>query len=247
LTPVVKREFISGFQGGDGSRIRWTKCGNLYGYNCGETSQSIKTEYRESLSYMMNQCVQLLEGFGIKVSHLREFKSRLEDRIIIAYKISDEHDNLIRYFDTIGYRYDLYKTMASAKVIEYLKIRREVEKKYEILVEGIHQNRELGKSRLEISKMFGVDMNFVKNTIKNYGKVGKLRPRLGSKTVDYWISIFEEKTFSLFVPVEKIEEVKNRMIADITVESNNHSFIANGFLSSNSGIKRGPSQGESLG
>ena len=39
---------------------------------------------------------------------------------------------------------------------------------------------------------------------------------------------------AMFIPVESIVEVENRLISDITVESDNHSFIAgNNFLSSN--------------
>jgi hypothetical protein len=42
---------------------------------------------------------------------------------------------------------------------------------------------------------------------------------------------------SVFVPIESINEVPNQLISDITVEHENHSFIAgNGFLSSNSSM-----------
>ena len=42
----------------------------------------------------------------------------------------------------------------------------------------------------------------------------------------------------LFIPIQSIKEVKNRLISDITVESDNHSFIAGkgSFLSSNSAM-----------
>jgi len=53
--------------------------------------------------------------------------------------------------------------------------------------------------------------------------------------------IYNLETFSkntqnnmLFVPIKNIKEIKNRLVSDITVESENHSFIAgNNFLSSN--------------
>ena len=45
------------------------------------------------------------------------------------------------------------------------------------------------------------------------------------------------KSYCIFVPVKKIEEVENRLISDITVKSTNHSFIAgDGFMSSNSSM-----------
>jgi hypothetical protein len=47
----------------------------------------------------------------------------------------------------------------------------------------------------------------------------------------------EKKNDCVFVSISSITEVPNQLISDITVEHENHSFIAgNGFLSSNSSM-----------
>ncbi len=52
-----------------------------------------------------------------------------------------------------------------------------------------------------------------------------------------WINTLEANGTSLFVPIKSITEVENQLISDITVEHDNHSFIAGeNFLSSNSAM-----------
>ena len=52
--------------------------------------------------------------------------------------------------------------------------------------------------------------------------------------IEHTNSTTETKGECLFIPIESIIKVENRLISDITVESDNHSFIAgNNFLSSN--------------
>ena len=127
---LVKREFISGFQGGDGCKIRFNKMYKRgYKYVCGETSQQINPILKDSLTKFMEQCITLISGFGIDVSGCKE-NIICETRVKISFKISDTQSNLIKYFDTIGYRYAETKTMTSARIIEYLKMLRKLKVKY---------------------------------------------------------------------------------------------------------------------
>jgi len=101
---LVKREFLSGFQGGDGCKIRWNKIDKGYNFICAETSQQINPNLGGSLNKFMEQCVELLRNFNIVVSNVKQVQIDI-NRIKVSYKISDKHNNLIRYFDNIGYRY----------------------------------------------------------------------------------------------------------------------------------------------
>ena len=225
---VVKREFISAFHGGNGGS--YFERG--FEYFCEETSQSTNPLYRESLIELMMQCVIMLEYFGIKVTHPKE---RNEDgRVVIYYRISSKQENLIRYFKTIGYRYNRYKIIGSAKVIEYLMR----VKKYAQLVKTIREYYGLKKTCSEIANLLNLDKKYVRGVI-NTPRI----PNLGGDNIgnwdnwdnwDNWLEKFEDKSYCLFVPLESIEEVKEALVSDITVESYYHSFIAgNNFLSSN--------------
>lgn len=173
----VKKEFLAGFQGGDGCKIYSSDV-----IHTGTTSQQIKPIFTTSLHIFMTQMVKLFDEFKINTKYIKELTK--EDRTTIGYKISACRENLIAYFDTIGYRYDNRKAMESAITVEYLRYKNE--------------NPE---SKLKIKE---------------------------------WFPTIKCMSTSMFIPIKSIIEVPNRYIADITTESENHSFIANKFLSHNS-------------
>ena len=119
---LIKREFLSGFQGGDGCRIRWYKMDKGYNFVCAETSQQINPKYVGTLVHFMNQCATMLRDFGLEISDIKQCKME-ENSIEVSYKISDKQVNLINYFDCIGYRYSSTKNNQSFIVIEYLKFK----------------------------------------------------------------------------------------------------------------------------
>jgi intein/homing endonuclease len=201
---LIKREFLSGFQGGDGCRIRWYKKDKGYNLVCAETSQQINPKYVGTLVYFMNQCVTMMREFGLEIYDIKQCKME-ENSIEVSYKISDAHVNLINYFDCIGYRYSSTKNNQSFVAIEYLKYK------------------------------LNIKVSYVSDTIRSYKKNRKISMRnLGVDNIETWtneVTLFNDM---LFVPIKTIEVVENRPISDITVESDNHSFIAgDNFLSSN--------------
>jgi DNA-directed RNA polymerase beta subunit len=125
------RQFIKGFQGGDGSKISWHRTvdkrnkqgATSYLIRSAETSQEINPLYEESLMRFMQQCVLILNSLDVKVTSDVK-KSKISDqRIKLAFTISSNSGNLINYFDRIGYAYAETKTCESFKVVEYLKSR----------------------------------------------------------------------------------------------------------------------------
>jgi DNA-directed RNA polymerase beta subunit len=119
----------------------------------------------------INQLVKLGEQFGVL---------ELNDKTI-------EH-----YFDTIGWRYNIKKTVEIGGIMEYVKARRRT----------CHDNSMVSD-------------------------------------LDTWQRTIVTDGYGLFVPIASIKEVHNRDIADITVEDENHSFIAgSNFMSSNSAMAK---------
>ena len=185
---MVKREFLAGFQGSDGCQVQINKNSvqQRYVYRCAVTSQSIVPEHKDSLIKFMTQMQTLFEEFGIEMSGVKEIRGNY-DKVSIGFKMSDKLQNLIKYFDTIGYRYCSKKSAQSGVAVEFLKYK----------------------------ELTGCDWS----------------------EYDSWVSRVEIKGACIFVPVHRITEVSNRMISDITVEHDNHSFIAGeNFLSSNSAM-----------
>jgi DNA-directed RNA polymerase beta subunit len=232
---LVKREFLSGFQGGDGCKIRWNKIDKGYNFICAETSQQINPKYVGSLMNFMSQCATMMREFGIEVSDVKRCKME-ENRIKVSYKISDKHANLIKYFDCIGYRYSSTKNNHSFISIEYLKFKQLLFEEHKKVIESIRDLADKNNSTTTIANKLNIKVSYVSDTIRSYKQNRQISMRnLGVDNIETWstevTTLFNDM---LFVPIKSIEVVENRPISDITVESENHSFIAgDNFLSSN--------------
>ena len=187
----VSSQFISGFQGGDGCKIRWDKVldkrTGTKGYiiKIQETSQQINPTIKDSLKRFMEQCITILNNLDIKVTKQDPFEEEINStRVKYSFRISSTPQNLLRYYETVGYSYCDTKNMASFVNVEYLKYK-----------------------------------NFTNGNIN----------------IEEWTQdIIQKKNNCIFVPIQSIVPVSNRMVSDIEVESDNHSFIAgDGFASSN--------------
>jgi intein/homing endonuclease len=185
---MVKREYLSAYQGGDGCLVQINK-----NYKTGEfvsrsavTSQSIVPKYKETLVHFMEDMITLCKEFDIEMIGIKEFKGKY-DKVCVGYKVRDTQSNLINLFERIGYKYCCMKQRESGVAVEFLK--------YKLL-------------------------NQIKLT-----------------EYDNWKQNVTYQGNSIFVPIKSVTEVENQLISDITVEHDNHSFIAgDNFLSSNSAM-----------
>ena len=117
---MIKREFVAGFHGGCGSADIYSESTinvdirmyPIYKYTNSDGCVS------RILSYM-SYIVKLLDELNIKTS--RPYNSQCGGMNHIEYVLSCERENLIRYFDIVGYRYNFRKTQQGGMWIEYLK------------------------------------------------------------------------------------------------------------------------------
>jgi len=231
---IIKREFLSGFQGGDGCKIRWNKIDKGYNFICAETSQQINPKFKKSLENFMEQCIKLFKEFDIEVSNIKKAEVT-NDRVKISYKISDKHKNLIKYFNNIGYRYCTTKNTESAVVIEYLKYKEILFEEHKKFIEMVRQLNCEGNTNSAISNKLNIKVSNVSDIVRSLKNGRKISMRnIKEDNIETWIKNIIVHNDMLFIPITKIEQVENRLISDITVESDNHSFIAGkNFLSSN--------------
>jgi intein/homing endonuclease len=124
MSSSIKREFLSGYHGGDGSkvvvnqktkqqqiRIRGTRCRSYI---------TVKESHKKYLKSIMT----LFEEFDIKTT-LQEYKCKENesDRVDLMIYFPLEQSNLLKIASTIAYRYCNHKRRESVIAIEYLKSR----------------------------------------------------------------------------------------------------------------------------
>jgi hypothetical protein len=92
---MVKREFLAGFQGGDGSRIKYCESKQLH-IQIASTSKSVIKTYESSLIDMMSQIVKIFRDLHINVfDTISVANKQFSDIMIVSYSISNERCNLI--------------------------------------------------------------------------------------------------------------------------------------------------------
>jgi DNA-directed RNA polymerase beta subunit len=117
---LVKREFLSGFQGGDGCKFRANIINNYVSIACNTTSQQASTETTPQLRAFFEDLVKLFRDLGVE-AHMLPDKVVSEDRNEVRYIFHASKANLLAYWDTVGYRYDTFKQQESAILAELIR------------------------------------------------------------------------------------------------------------------------------
>ena len=116
----IKREFLSAFQGGDGSRLSYKTPPNYY-VRISDTCQTTDNIYVEDTVKYMTQIMNMFNEFGIQSSIKIQQADDDKSRVYINFENTSE--NLTKYADIINYTYCEEKRRTSAAVIEHLKIK----------------------------------------------------------------------------------------------------------------------------
>lgn len=217
----VKREFIRGLFGADGTKP------NIKKYNANGIKLSLRCE-KEAL----NKTKIFFEDIKCMLKEF-DIDSKLNERIIdnkylIELIITPNDENYIKYLSKISYAYE--KDNFARIVGEYLKIKSYYKNNIlkEIVNNVINEIETTGNSIRKTAKKYNASVDFVLNQMKGK-KIGLPRDYM---TYEQFI---ENKVIDNKYVSEKIikkECIGYKDVYDITC-LNDHSFIANGFVSHN--------------
>lgn len=217
----VKREFIRGLFGADGTRPYIKK------YNANGIKLSLRCE-EESLNKTLTffeDIKQMLKEFDID-SKIE--KKSIDNKYLIELIITPNDENYVKYLSKISYAYE--KDSFARFIGEYLKIKNYY--KNNILKEiGNNIINEIKTSEIsirKIAKKYGVSVDFALNQV-NGKSVGLPRDYM---TYDQFMKnkVVDSKYVS--EKIIKKECIGYKDVYDITC-FNDPSFIANGFVSHN--------------
>jgi DNA-directed RNA polymerase beta subunit/intein/homing endonuclease len=215
---LVKREFLSGFQGGNKlTGVTSTK------FLFNHTSLPTRVDYVNSLVEFMTEIKVLFEEFDIECSGpflIKKSQHSQSDDVHLYFK--NTPDNHINYFEKIGWRYNIFKYVESLTVYEYQKtcqkaiddiiVERQIIKKY----------IEDGMTLRQISDKLNKTYQYISDSVRSIEE--NREPRI-QNSFESWKRQVKDRAIFVKI-VSKTRSVKGNMIADITTESENHSFIA---------------------
>ena len=227
----IKREFLSAFQGGDGSRLSYQKNGENFKPNLGITTQTTHNDYLDATLQYMNQVKQMFEEFGISCNLQTSVVDQEKTKVYVVFEKSTE--NLVRYADVINYTYCEEKRRASAPVIEHLKIRQQNKKHRDNMVQYVIDNF-TSETREVISEKTGISLNQINKIVSKHKKGIHQSSRFTTDLVyDEFIRDNIADNGCVCVPIESISEIEPEPVYDFTTRSENHSFVASSFVISN--------------
>lgn len=227
----IQREFLSGFQGGDGSKLSYCKNGDRWKCQIGITGQTTTNEYLEDTLKYMEQISNMFKNLNVE-TYINTRKID-DNKSVVCININNYTENLVNYSDTIYYAYCEDKRRASAPVIELLKIKNQMkitrENKYKYIMENY------GKISVdELVKTTGITKNQI-HKISSMSKNGNMpTPRFTTNILyDEFIRDNILNNNCVSVAIESIKEIVPELVYDFTTYSDNHSFVANSFVTHN--------------
>ncbi len=156
--------------------------------------------------------------------------------------IDSNHENLLNFFGKIGYRYSKERSALSRHAVAYLQYRKSLFKKE---LEAFETAMKLRKNGFTISKITqrlnGLGFKTIKKGRVNYwvSRGVKIKEKIGTTAKTQPFSEWRKKAGAglgeglVWETIESIKEHPQPILMDITTQSPNHNFFANGFLTGN--------------
>ena len=239
----IKREFLSAFQGGDGSRLSYQKNDKTYKPNLGITFQTTHNDYLQDTTEYMGQIVNMFQEFSICSRIKTIVVNETKTKVCIVFEKSSE--NLAKYADMINYTYCEEKRRHSAAIIEHLKIREYNktirDQHYQHIVEN-HQTETIDS----LAKQTHLTENQIRKVISKHKKGISINTRFTTdKTYEEFIRDNIADNGCVSIPILSIQEIEPELVYDFTTRSDNHSFVASSFVVSNCPVET--PEGQSIG
>ena len=156
-----------------------------------------------------------------------------EDKTKVSIIFENTSENLVRYADVIHYAYCEEKRRKSAAAIEHLKIRVFNQKERNLKYDYIINNYEHETTSILFEKT-NIPKRQIQKIILNHKKGIRQSPRCSTDVI--YNKFIEENLVDngcVSVPILSILEIEPELVYDFTTRSENHSFVASGFVLSN--------------
>ena len=227
----IKREFLSAFQGGDGSRLAYQKNDKTWKPHISVTGQATYNEYLEDTIKYMTQITIMFKEFEINSSIKTHIVDENKMQVCIVFENSSE--NLARYADIINYTYCEEKRRTSAPIIEHLKIKEfnkiRREQHYQYII-----NNHSTISILDLATKTKLSEKQIRKVIsKNKNGICQTTRFTTDIIYDQYLKNNMTNNGCVSIPILSIVEIEPELVYDFTTRSDNHSFVASSFVTHN--------------
>jgi peptide subunit release factor 1 (eRF1)/intein/homing endonuclease len=229
---LVQREFLAGYMGGDGEAPRMTRSNPI-------SAIRITFHRAESLrdqAFRFAQDISTLwSNFGVKINAITSqpgyVKKDGTKTLEFELRFALTEENVLRICHAVGYRYSERKASASSLVGEYLRVKSFLRAEAQTKMLTARQMRYNGSTVLEMAS----SLDIPETKAKSWTSGGVVKPLVSSTMIpefSEWLSVSRVHSDQLLLweNVVSIEPVELQDVRDLTLDSEDHSFFANGFL-----------------
>lgn len=234
---IIKREFLSAFQGGDGCKFRMQHNNETWKLSMNPTFQTCLIENKDNLIEYLNKIREMLLEFNIE-STIRERSTPTKGKLSIGIYITNTYSNLAKYIDYIGYTYCNQKNRLSSSVYEFIKYKNYFQQSKQNKYNKIVELYTMGKKPKEIHNETNIEYKFIKRVIENHNKGKNIVARdynSDGETINYmdFVKKYYIEDNKLAVPVRNIKILNPETVYDFETVADTHTLIANSFVTSN--------------
>jgi tRNA-splicing ligase RtcB len=234
-----KRLFLASFFGAELS-----KPATLNKYNFYSPTLNINKilPFKNNGITFLNELRKILTEFGVRSSEVMEVEelSKSGKTIGLRFQIFNNTENLLKFFQSIGFEYNLEKQKLACLAIGFLKQKKEIltlRTKIRNLARNLYSQGVPAQKIVSDYKTEFLGKRFIEHSIWSHR--GEPRIAFDFPSFEEYIKTHQFGDYGLMT--DEIEEIKKEnykgLVYDFTVNHKDHNFIAENFVVSNCGMK----------
>ncbi|MFB6269439.1 MAG: RtcB family protein [Halobacterium sp.] len=238
LADWQKALYLSAFFGAEMSAPDAVSRTNLYAPS---VSHNRLAEFEGAGEEFMRGVMRHLNDLGVETNSL-EVVERGEnadgETVRFRFGVKTAKRNLIRFFTTVGYRYNREKRRRAALAATYLKRKAAVVERRARVAAEARAMADGGAAASEVKAAFdSVNNRFIERSLYDQ-RDGRPRPPADFPGFDEFCESTDVgEDFTVPVEISEITEQGEKTVYDIGVTHGAHVFVANGFVVSNCGVR----------
>jgi tRNA-splicing ligase RtcB len=237
LTKWQKALYLSSFFGAEMSKPSAQHDKNLY---CPKISQNKHFDVKNSGKEFMQEIKEALDALGVKTNEIENFETHEnQDGKVMRYRlgIKNDSENLINFFQKIGYRYNKEKQKEAIRATQYLKSKEKAIQRREQIAEECVQLYENGTAPKNLKQKYEINNRFIERSIYSGRKTSSRPPKSFPNYEEYREDIEVRDDFTVKTAIKEIKPAGKEKVYDIGVKHEAHNFQANQFIVSNCGVR----------
>jgi tRNA-splicing ligase RtcB len=237
LAKWQKALYLSTFFGAEMNKPKAQHDKNLY---CPKISQNKHFDTKESGREFMEQMKEALEELKIETNQIESFETHEnQDGKVMRYRlgVKNDSDNLINFFQKIGYRYNKDKQKEAIKATQYLKTKEKAIQRREEIAQECIKLYENGTAPKELKQKYEINNRFIERSIYNGRKTSSRPPKSFPDYEEYREEIEVRDNLTVRTTIKEINPAGTETVYDLGVKHDAHNFQANQFIVSNCGVR----------